>query len=44
MPEIEPLHTQIQKNIQTMVGAVILEEPKGFPQDESNLFCVGYDG
>ena len=44
MPEIEPLHTQIQKNIQTMVGAVILEEPKGFPQDESNLYCVGYDG
>jgi len=44
MLEIEPLHTQIQKAIQTMVGSVILEEPRDFPRDESNLYCVGHDG
>ena len=44
MPEIEPLHTQIQKNIQTMMGSVVLEDPKGFPRDESNLYCVNHDG
>jgi hypothetical protein len=44
MPEIEPLHTQIIKDIQTMMGSVVLEEPKGFPRDESNLYCVGHDG
>jgi hypothetical protein len=44
MPDIEPLHTQIQKNIQTMMGSVILEEPQGFPRDESNLYCVGHQG
>jgi hypothetical protein len=27
-----------------MAGSVILEEPKGFPTDESNLYCLGYDG
>jgi hypothetical protein len=44
MPEIEPLHTQIIKDIQTMVGSVVLEDPKGFPWDETNLYCVDYDG
>ena len=43
MPEIEPLHTPIIKNIQTMMGSVVLEDPKGFPWDESNLYCVGHD-
>ena len=44
MPEIEPLHTQIQKNIQTMMGSVILEDPHDFPRDETNLYCVGHEG
>ena len=44
MPEIEPLHTQIIKDIQTMMGSVVLEDPKGFPWDESNLYCVGHQG
>ncbi len=44
MPEIKPLHTEIRKNIQTMMGSVVLEEPRGFPRDESNLYCVDYDG
>ena len=44
MPEIEPLHTTIEKTTQTMLGTVVLEDPKGFPREESNLYCVGYDG
>ena len=27
-----------------MSGIVVLEEPKGFPFDESNLYCVGSKG
>ena len=44
MTVTEPLNTQIIKNIQTMMGSVVLEDPKDFPQDESNLYCVGHQG
>lgn len=44
MTEFEPLHTQIQKTIQTMAGTIILEAPSGFPVDESNLYHIGKDG
>jgi hypothetical protein len=44
MPNIEPLHTTVEKTTQTMLGTVVLEDPKGFPRDESNLYCVGHDG
>lgn len=44
MLEIKPLHTQIQKTIQTMVGIIVLEEPSGFPYNESNLYCLGQNG
>jgi len=44
MSQIEPLHTQILKSIQTMAGTVILEEPRDFPINESNLYCMGYEG
>jgi hypothetical protein len=44
MIEIEPLHTQIQKTIQTFVGTVVLEDPSGFPLTESNLYCVSQRG
>ena len=42
MTMIEPLHTRIEKTIQTMMGTIILEDPKGFPRDESNLYCLGH--
>jgi len=41
MIESDPLYTQIQKIIQTMVGLVVLEDPSGFPPDKSNLYCLG---
>ena len=44
MPEFEPLHTQIQKTIQTMAGTVILENPSGFPSSASNLYHLNKDG
>ncbi len=44
MAEIEPLHTQIQKIIQTMAGTVILEDPSGFPSSASNLYQLSKDG
>lgn len=44
MTEIEPLHTKVQKTIQTMVGIIVLEEPGGFPLHETNLYCIGQNG
>ncbi len=42
--EINPLHTKIDKSIQTMHGYVILENPDGFPRGESNLYCISANG
>jgi len=42
--EIEPLHTKIEKTIQTMFGHIVLENPGGFPLGESNLYCISADG
>ena len=44
MIEIEPLHTEVQKTIQTIVGIIVLENPSGFPFSESNLYCVNGKG
>ena len=44
MSEFKPLHTQIQKTIQTMAGTIFLEDPSGFPQEESNLYHVSREG
>jgi len=44
MAEIEPLHTVVDKTIQTMAGSVVLEDPKNFPRGVSNLYCIGHEG
>ena len=44
MIEIEPLRTQILKTIQTMVGTIVLEDPGGFPSNESNLYHITKNG
>jgi hypothetical protein len=44
MIEMEPLHTQILKTIQTMVGTIILEDPRGFPREKSNLYQLTKSG
>ena len=42
--EIEPLHTKVEKFLQTMYGVVVLESAEGFPKDESNLYCISAAG
>jgi hypothetical protein len=41
--EITPLHTKVEKIIQLTVGVVVLEDPKGFPHKESNLYYLQLD-
>lgn len=38
--ELEPLHTKIDKIIQSRVGLIVLEAPDRFPYSESNLYCI----
>jgi hypothetical protein len=42
--ELKPLHTKIDKFIQTTHGTVVLENPREFPRGESNLYCVSSAG
>ncbi len=42
--DIQPLHTKVDKTIQTMYGLVVLEDPNGFPRGESNLYCISPNG
>ena len=38
--DIQPLHTKIDKSIQTKIGSIVLENPDRFPYMESNLYCI----
>jgi hypothetical protein len=42
--EIKPLHTKVEKLIQTPFGTVVLESPKEFPRGDSNLYCISPAG
>lgn len=42
--EIKPLHTKIEKTIQTLHGTLVLENPNGFPRADCNLYCVSGEG
>lgn len=42
--DLQPLHTKIDKSIQTYYGTIVLESYSGFPRGESNLYCVSLDG
>jgi hypothetical protein len=42
--EIQPLHTKVEKSIQTLFGLVVMESAAGFPKSESNLYCASGDG
>ncbi len=39
--DLQPLHTSIDKFIQTRLGMLVLETPNGFPRYDSNLYMVG---
>jgi hypothetical protein len=42
--DIQPLHTKIDKSLQSSYGTIVLEDHSGFPRGESNLYCVSADG
>lgn len=42
--DIQPLHTKIDKTIQVNAGVIVLENPSGFPRNESNLYLLRSDG
>jgi hypothetical protein len=42
--QVTPLHTTVEKQIQTAAGEIVLESYGGFPKDQSNLYLVGPDG
>ena len=42
--EIKPLHTKVEKTIQTLHGTIVLESPHEFPRAECNLYCLSQDG
>ena len=42
--EIQPLHTKVDKSLQSSYGIIVLEHHSGFPRGESNLYCVDADG
>jgi hypothetical protein len=41
--DIQPLHTKIDKMIQTRLGTVVLEVVDRFPYNDSNLYCITAD-
>ena len=42
--DFEPLHTKVEKTIQTTFGWIVLESINGFPRDVSNLYFISLDG
>lgn len=42
--DIRPLHTKVDKTIQVNAGVIVLENPSGFPRNESNLYLLRPDG
>lgn len=42
--EVKPLHTKVEKSIQTIVGMVVLESPNQFPRGDTNLYCISSAG
>ena len=42
--DITPLHTKVEKSIQLTLGVIVIEDPKGFPRNESNLYYLKLDG
>jgi hypothetical protein len=42
--DIQPLHTKIDKSLQSSYGTIVLEHHSGYPRGESNLYCVSQDG
>ena len=42
--DVVALYTQIDKTIEINAGTIVLENPSGFPRNETNLYLVGRRG
>ena len=42
--DVEALYTQIEKTIQITAGVIVLENPSGFPRNETNLYLISQRG
>ena len=42
--EVVALYTRIDKTIEVNAGIIVLENPSGFPRNETNLYLVGRRG
>lgn len=41
---VEALHTHIEKTIQINAGVIVLENPVGFPFNDTNLYLINQKG
>jgi hypothetical protein len=42
--DVVALYTQIEKTIEINAGMIVLENPSGFPRNETNLYLVSHRG
>jgi hypothetical protein len=42
--DVEALYTQVEKIIQVNAGVIVLENPVGFPYNETNLYLINQKG
>jgi hypothetical protein len=42
--DVTPLFTKIDKSIQVNAGVIVLENPTGFPRNDTNLYLISQDG
>ena len=42
--DVEALHTNIEKTIQINAGVIVLENPNGFPYNDTNIYLVDQHG
>ncbi len=44
MMDVEALHTKVEKTIQINAGVIVLENPVGFPYNDTNLYLISQRG
>jgi hypothetical protein len=42
--DVVALYTQIDKTIEINAGVIVMENPAGFPRNETNIYLVGRHG
>ena len=42
--DVVALFTQIDKTIEVNAGVIVMENPSGFPRNETNIYLVGRQG